>query len=255
MVNKAKLKSVPDFAISKDLKDSWSAIATSRRFLIPGRQRSELKRLCNLVCREVVKLNSCPSQEHLETISRLLGIIIEKTEQLQHGDPTYLVKPAISSTLSLIDLLLEQSPSNTHAHGDNQPSPISLWTEIRLVSMPTNKIIYQHSDAILKLCNQIFSAEKAEQELLISKSREEIKLIQSYLSQKHSEKLMFYIKLGLSPIAIIILCSGLINFAPANKFDLPEEDNMTSDGDAILIPDKAFYSKQMDQLCSRHRNL
>ena len=95
IVNKVKLKSVPDFAISKDLKDSWSAIATSRRFLIPGRQRSELKRLCSLVCREVVKLNSCPSQEQLETISRLLGIIIEKTEQLQHGDPTYLVKPAI----------------------------------------------------------------------------------------------------------------------------------------------------------------
>ena len=255
IVNKVKLKSVPDFAISKDLKDSWSAIATSRRFLIPGRQRSELKRLCSLVCREVVKLNSCPSQEQLETISRLLGIIIEKTEQLQHGDPTYLVKPAISSTLSLIDRLLEQSPSKTYAHSDNLPNPISLWTEIRLVSMPTNKIIYQHSDAILKLCNQILSAEKAEQELLISQLREETKLIQSYLSQKHSEKLMFYVKLGLSPIAIILLCSGLINFTPVNKFHLSEEDKMTSDGDAILIPDKDIHSNQMNQLCSARRNL
>lgn len=265
-INQASLRPELDLATLRDLKASWISVATSKQFLVPGRKRAGLKRLCLLVSIDVANLSSNPGTESLETTSVLLRDIIEKAESLLHGDPTNLIDSAIKSTVSFLDEIEQISPERPYTQGKDRRNPINLWAECRRLSLNTNQTLYRYSDNALWLCNQILlmgqeekrrnTSRLAEKQEDIRKLREELEFIKKYYRQQRDHKIKIYSKLGLVPILVLsffMLPFGLIDFTASSSLHLNE--SKSSDGDKLLIPNEYRYAKQMDPLCSENRSL
>lgn len=261
VVSQARLRSEPNLASLRELKATWINLATSKQFLIPGKQRSDLKRLCFLVLVDLPSLAASPSLETLDTASVLLREIIEKAERLLHGDPSKLVKAALNSTNAFLLEIERSVPARQYGIDKGNPSPINLWAECRRLSLNTNPVLYRHADRILHYCSQLTQLHQLElrHDPVVTRSTRldtiaslqvEIQLLQAYFHRQRMRAAVLCASRALLPVFFVALCLipfGLVDFNSISKRS--SEEGRSSDGDKVLTPDGDDYMKQWPPSC------
>ena len=110
LVSRARLRPGMDLETLRELKAKWIEINSSGHFFLPSRRRRRLKKLCLLVSIDMGKLDGNPSEDDLETLLLVLIDLLRTAEELLHGDPVRIAKPAIRSTRSLVDRYQNNPP-------------------------------------------------------------------------------------------------------------------------------------------------